>query len=58
MSLIEKRGKELVAQHPALEDDINAYIQLQAEECDVINNQIEGALWLLQKGMKRDAIGS
>ena len=49
MSFIEKRGKELIAQHPELEDDINAYIQLQAEECDVINNQIEGALWLLQK---------
>jgi cyclopropane fatty-acyl-phospholipid synthase-like methyltransferase len=46
---IAKRGKELVAQHPELKDSINAYIQLQAEECDMINNQIEGALWLLQK---------
>jgi 2-polyprenyl-3-methyl-5-hydroxy-6-metoxy-1,4-benzoquinol methylase len=54
---IAKRGKELLAQHPELEDDINAYIQLQAEECDMINNQIEGALWLLQKTMKRDGSG-
>jgi ubiquinone/menaquinone biosynthesis C-methylase UbiE len=50
---IEKRGKELIDQHPALKDNIDAYIQLQAEECDVINNQMKGALWLLQK-MKRD----
>ena len=49
MNSIAKRGKELTAQHPELEDDINTYIQLQAEECDVINNQVEGALWLLQK---------
>jgi ubiquinone/menaquinone biosynthesis C-methylase UbiE len=49
MISIKKSGKELLAQHPELEDDINTYIQLQAEECDVINNQIEGALWLLQK---------
>ena len=49
LNSIAKRGKELIAQHPELEDNINAYIQLQAEECDVINNQIEGGLWLLQK---------
>ncbi|HEN21231.1 MAG TPA: class I SAM-dependent methyltransferase [Desulfobacteraceae bacterium] len=58
MSSIEKRAKQLVAQHPELENDINAYIQLQAEECDVIHNQIEGALWLLQKGMNNDRIES
>jgi SAM-dependent methyltransferase len=54
MVSIEKRGKKLVFQHPELEDNINAYIQLQAEECDVIKNQIEGSLWLLQKVMKHD----
>jgi cyclopropane fatty-acyl-phospholipid synthase-like methyltransferase len=58
MISIEQRGKELVAQYPELEDSINAYIHLQAEECDVINNQIEGALWLLQKGMKHDGVES
>lgn len=58
MSSIEKRGKELVIQRPELEDSINAYIQLQAEECDVIHNQMEGALWLLQKGMNNDRIES
>jgi len=49
LNLIEKRGSELVDKHPELEDDIKSYIDLQAEECDVIKNQIEGAIWLLQK---------
>lgn len=48
--LIEKRGKELIALHPELEKEIKSYIELQAEECDVLKNQIEGAVWLLQKG--------
>lgn len=47
--LIEKRGKELIALYPELENEIKSYIDLQAEECDVLKNQIEGALWLLQK---------
>ena len=48
-TVIEKRASELSEKHPELKDDLKAYIQLQAEECDVIENQIEGALWLLQK---------
>lgn len=51
LNVIGKRGSELIAQHPELEGDIRAYILLQAEECDVINDHLEGALWLLQKGM-------
>jgi SAM-dependent methyltransferase len=47
--LIEKRGKELIALHPELENEIKSYIDLQAEECDVLKNKVEGALWLLQK---------
>lgn len=49
MQVIEKRGKELVEQHPELKKDIEDYIRLQAEECEVIKNEIEGALWLIQK---------
>lgn len=49
MDFIERRGRELIANHPELEENIKAYIHLQAEECEVIKNQIEGALWLLQK---------
>ncbi|MDI6803402.1 MAG: class I SAM-dependent methyltransferase [Bacteroidota bacterium] len=46
--LIEKRGKELIALYPELENEVKSYIDLQAEECDVLKNQIEGALWLLK----------
>lgn len=48
---IEKRGSELIAGHPELSHTISAYMQLQKEECEVIHDQIEGALWLLQKRM-------
>ncbi|MGA1824202.1 MAG: class I SAM-dependent methyltransferase [bacterium] len=47
--IIEKRGNELIAEHPELERDINTYIQRQIEECDVIKEYLEGALWVLQK---------
>jgi cyclopropane fatty-acyl-phospholipid synthase-like methyltransferase len=46
---IEKRAHELIVEYPEIENDIRNYIQLQAEECDVINDEIEGALWVLQK---------
>ena len=49
LTVIRKRGKELAEQHPELKKDIKAYIQLQEEECEIINNRMEGALWLLQK---------
>ncbi|MBN2411231.1 methyltransferase domain-containing protein [candidate division KSB1 bacterium] len=49
LTVIRHRGKELADQHPELEKNIRAYIQLQEEECDIINNRIEGALWLLRK---------
>lgn len=51
LNAIRKRGSELIDEHPELEDDIKSYIHLQAEECDLIKNHIEGALWLLQKGI-------
>jgi len=49
LTVIGKRGEELAKQHPELEKNITAFIQLQAEECEIINNRMEGALWLLQK---------
>lgn len=49
LAAIQRRGAELTQKHPELKTEIDAYIQLQAEECDVIENEIEGALWLLQK---------
>ena len=49
LTLIRNRGEELAKLHPELDKDISAYIQLQEEECEYLNNCIEGALWVLQK---------
>jgi cyclopropane fatty-acyl-phospholipid synthase-like methyltransferase len=49
LKLIKKRGKELIARHPELKKDISSYITLQTEECEVLDTQIEGALWVLKK---------
>lgn len=47
--LIEKRGAELVIKHPELEKDIRKYINEQKEECDILDSEIEGMLWIIQK---------
>ena len=46
---IKRRGEELISKHNELEKDINDYIRLQEEECDVLENEIEGVLWVLRK---------
>jgi cyclopropane fatty-acyl-phospholipid synthase-like methyltransferase len=46
---ITRRSAELVQRYPELKKDLKAYVDLQYEECDVIRDHIEGALWLLQK---------
>jgi hypothetical protein len=47
--LIEKRGRELMAIHPELSTDIIVYLDGQADECRVILDHLEGAVWLLRK---------
>jgi cyclopropane fatty-acyl-phospholipid synthase-like methyltransferase len=49
LELIKLRGAELISKHPELKKDIDDYIRLQAEECDVLDNEIEGALWVIRK---------
>jgi len=49
LQLIKKRGGELIDKHPELEDKILSYIQLQSEECEVLNNDVVGTLWVVQK---------
>lgn len=49
LEVISKRCSELILQYPELEEDLNAYIRLQVEECSVLNDEIEGAIWVLQK---------
>jgi hypothetical protein len=46
---IERRCNELITKHPQLENDLINYLELQREECDILNNEIEGMIWLLQK---------
>jgi cyclopropane fatty-acyl-phospholipid synthase-like methyltransferase len=46
---IKKQAGRLIGRHPELKDDIQAYIDLQAEECDIIRDHTEGALWLIRK---------
>ncbi|MBI4810288.1 MAG: class I SAM-dependent methyltransferase [Ignavibacteriales bacterium] len=49
LDLIKRRGEELISKHHELKKDIDDYIRLQAEECDVLENEIEGALWVIRK---------
>ncbi|MCP5047169.1 MAG: class I SAM-dependent methyltransferase [bacterium] len=46
--LIGKRCSELGLQFPQLKEDFNAYMQMQEEECWVLDNECEGAIWVLQ----------
>jgi len=49
LKLIQKRGEELIGKHPQLERKIRSYIQLQSEECEVLNSEVVGTLWVVQK---------
>lgn len=46
---ISLRCKELGEQYPELNESINRYIELQGQECEVIESEIEGMIWVLQK---------
>ncbi len=46
---IGKRCPELIRHHPELEQDVNAYFALQQQECRVIDDEIEGIIWLIRK---------
>jgi len=49
LEAIEKRCTELVTQHPQMKNDLNNYLGLQREECEILNSELEGMIWLLQK---------
>jgi len=46
---ITNRARELIARLPELRGELEAYLRLQADECNFIDKEISGALWLLQK---------
>jgi ubiquinone/menaquinone biosynthesis C-methylase UbiE len=49
LKVIENRSIELIGQYPELEKDLNSYLNVQREECDVLNNEVEGMIWVLKK---------
>jgi SAM-dependent methyltransferase len=49
LTVIEKRGAELILQHPELKIKIEKYIDLQREECNVLDQELEGIIWVIKK---------
>ena len=49
LEIIENRGLELIDQYPELESDLNNYLDLQREECDILKSELEGMIWVLEK---------
>jgi 2-polyprenyl-3-methyl-5-hydroxy-6-metoxy-1,4-benzoquinol methylase len=49
LEAIEKRCAELIHQHPELEEDLATYLKRQEEECRIFDEELEGAVCLLQK---------
>jgi ubiquinone/menaquinone biosynthesis C-methylase UbiE len=49
LKIIRKRSLELINQYPELEKDFKSYLDVQKEECDVLNSELEGMIWVLEK---------
>jgi cyclopropane fatty-acyl-phospholipid synthase-like methyltransferase len=47
--VIQKRAAELSEQFPEKKALFSDYVQQQLDECEVIENKTEGAIWLIQK---------
>ncbi len=47
---LERRAAELAQEHPELRAELAAYIETQAEECRILESNIECAAWLLRRG--------
>ncbi|MFB0515683.1 MAG: cyclopropane-fatty-acyl-phospholipid synthase family protein [Candidatus Neomarinimicrobiota bacterium] len=46
---IRKRAAGLARRHPEAADLLSAYIQRQEHECEIIEAEVSGAVWLLQR---------
>jgi len=46
---LTQRGRELIRMNPELQTDIEEYLALQREECEILETEIQGALWLIRK---------
>ncbi|KPK30919.1 MAG: hypothetical protein AMK69_02140 [Nitrospira bacterium SG8_3] len=49
LKVIESRSIELIDQYPELEEDLSRYLDDQREECDILNSELEGMIWVLKK---------
>jgi SAM-dependent methyltransferase len=49
LEAIRVRAAELISKYPDMKKEIEAYLELQEEECKVIERDITGALWVIQK---------
>ena len=49
LEVIEKRCSELITQHPQMENKLKSYLDLQRKECEILNDELEGMIWVLQK---------
>ncbi len=40
---------KLISQYSEIEKDLKNYFDLQREECDILNSELEGMIWVLKK---------
>jgi ubiquinone/menaquinone biosynthesis C-methylase UbiE len=46
---INERYKELCENYPKIKDSLFKYISQQKEECEFLNSELEGIIWVIQK---------
>lgn len=49
LEVINKRAQELIGQKPEMATKLKSYIQQQKEECDILEHELEGTIWVIQK---------
>jgi ubiquinone/menaquinone biosynthesis C-methylase UbiE len=49
LKAIKRRSIDLIERNPDLKDEVEAYIKNQEIECEVIEQNLRGAVWLIQK---------
>ena len=49
LKVIENRSSELIDEYPELKKDFIRYLDVQREECDILNSELEGMIWVLKK---------
>ena len=50
LEFVNIRAQELIGQKPELKARLESYIQQQKEECDILERELEGTIWVLRKG--------